>query len=92
MNVNIGDLAIVVGGIAENLGAIVRVVESHPEYSARIDTHVWRVEVTGQPLLCHNHATGVTARRTGLICARDYDLKPVSGLPITDDVSDEVTA
>lgn len=96
MNCKSGDLAIVIGGaILENLGKIVTVVKlSMP--GDRVDdmtiyggsTPAW--QVTGNLWTCD--LRGWHGHYTSNLHYGDEFLKPLPGLPITDDVTDEVTA
>lgn len=97
MNCKSGDLAIIVASShsPENIGRIVEVVrpavrnlEFHKDAP---DTHAWIVKAD-RPLVRHHY---LTKERLPDSCVRPYlddCLRPVSGLPITDDIKDEVTA
>lgn len=92
-NVKPGDLAVLVGGYPENLGAIVEVVESDLDATARWKRQVWIVMVTGRKLRVQPR-DGSSRRKMGRgrCAALDTHLRPVSGLPIDEDVTEELHA
>lgn len=95
MNVKPGDLAIVVwDDIAENIGRIV-LVEGPAELDGSEGPGFWwDVIAKGQPVAYNYHGSTPGSINGYSLEAEilDSNLRPVSGLPITDDVSNEVTA
>ena len=92
MNCKPGDLAILVGGYPENVGAIVEVIESDVDATAYYGRQLWIVMVTGRELRVRPRDSSSTKMGRGRCTALDSQLRPISGVPVTDDVSDEVTA
>lgn len=92
MNCKPGDLAVVIGGFPENVGAVVTVLASASEETNFWGCQIWLVEVTGRPLKAMHNRLGFVADVTGILNMKDTLLRPVSGLPLNDDVKDEVTA
>lgn len=89
MNCKPGDLAIIVRDpIVENVGRVVGVV-GVPE--CLIDAPAWSVEAVGGPLVVINIDSGLAYRDTrgGVY---DADLLPITGIPVDDEVKDEVPA
>ena len=90
-NVKPGDLAILVSDEEpENIGAIVQVVERSRPWPT--DELFWSCVTQGRPLLCANvnPITGEpdgTYERSHEFEIRDSDLRPISGLPLEDEVS-----
>ncbi|WP_174958600.1 hypothetical protein [Burkholderia aenigmatica] len=86
MNCKPGDLAIITGcfyKISEtNIGAIVRILEPALHTKA---PHAWSVLST-RALMSQSGET------VWKIVVADCHLRPVSGLPVTEDITDEVTA
>ncbi|MGG5541935.1 hypothetical protein P4G95_09040 [Burkholderia vietnamiensis] len=95
MNCKPGDLAIIVASIfPEEIGVIVEVmrigvpgVDFHPDANAP----AWIVK-SDRPLPRYFHETKKFYSWSNEKPIADARLRPVSGLPITDDVEDEVTA
>ncbi|WP_186191034.1 hypothetical protein [Burkholderia gladioli] len=86
MNCKPGDLAILISGdIPENIGVIFEIVSLNWSFSAHCGEPVWNV--TGPR---ETRSTDGSVSRGGL--ARDSNLRPISGIPMTDDVTDEVVA
>ena len=89
MNVEKHDLAIIVRDpCPENIG---RIVEVMGPGKVLLDAPAWFCVAQGAPLTVIN---ADSPSETYLDCCGDVydaDLKPVSGLPITDDIKDEVT-
>jgi hypothetical protein len=92
MNCKPGDLAILTGGFAENLGAIVEVIEPNIEYTAEFGHQIWRVRVTGLALKVRGRFSGAERSCNHVCNALDRQLRPISGLPIDEEITDEVTA
>lgn len=97
MNCKSGDLAIIVTSdhSPENIGRIVEVVRPatrHFDFHKDCpDAPAWVVKAD-RPLARHHY---LTRQRLPDACVRAYldrCLRPVSGLPITDDIKDEITA
>lgn len=89
MNCKPGDLAILVRDpVAANIGRIVEVVGPP---TCLLDAPAWHVVSTGMPMIVLNVDTRLPYHdNEGDVY--DADLVPVSGLPLTDDIPDEVTA
>ncbi|UEP23132.1 hypothetical protein LL999_23080 [Burkholderia ambifaria] len=86
MNCKPGDLAIMVtSGIKENIGKIFEVLGPASHETTFFGHFSWRVRASSPAL---DNAGEFTLVGT----AFDAHLRPVSGLPITDDIKDEVTA
>lgn len=86
MNCKPGDLAIMVrSGIRENIGKIFEVLEPAPRESAIFGSFSWKVRASSPTLDNEGEFTLVGT-------AYDADLRPITGLPLTDDVTDGVTA
>lgn len=88
MNCKPGDLAIVVNdGGSGALGYIVEVVQAAPprEEGAR-----WEIQFRADQPIYHR-ITGELLKGTR-VWILDAWLRPVSGIPVTDDIEDEVTA
>ena len=86
MNCKPGDLAILISSdIPENIGVVFEIVSLDLECSAYCGEPVWNV--TGPR---ETRCIGGPASRDGF--ARDSNLRPISGIPMTDDVTDEVVA
>ncbi|AJG19051.1 hypothetical protein [Cupriavidus basilensis] len=90
MNCKPGDLAYIVRDpYPENLGRVVKVVGA-PQWID--DGPAWFCQATGGPLRVMNiDRPRETLRDTEFDCY-DSDLRPISGVPVEDEVSDEVTA
>lgn len=86
MNCKPGDLAYIVGGYPENIGAIVTVSAPEFDKSAELNRRIWIVTFRGELRAKRTHV----AKERG--CIPDSYLRPISGVPVTDDVTDEVTA
>jgi hypothetical protein len=89
MNCKPGDLAYVVRGWAEDLGLIVEVIRSCPPSE-------W--EDAAEPEWeCKSRSPVRAARGGRLVLSCEFDVKdswlrPISGVPVTDDIEDEVPA
>ncbi|MCM2493294.1 hypothetical protein ACVCIH_17740 [Burkholderia glumae] len=83
MNCKPGDLAYIVGGFPENFGAVVEVMGSEPDRSVKHGFVVWEVKFSGQ-------LRGRCRTAKGLGAIPDRYLRPISGVPLTDDMTDEV--
>ncbi|KAE8757333.1 hypothetical protein FSO04_24240 [Paraburkholderia madseniana] len=94
MNCKPGDLAILTRcPWPENIGAIVEVLECNVELTAALGDHIWRVKTTGRNLRARDLHTGTLRLFDGgNLSARDSQLRPISGVPVGEDVRDEVTA
>ncbi|HDR8989766.1 TPA: hypothetical protein QDA93_002371 [Burkholderia vietnamiensis] len=93
MNVKVGDLAYVVHG--KEMGSVVEVIR---EWGLWGDFgFIWTVEFKHDVRTCQSwDGTESNLRETGLVkrvlqCPDSW-LRPISGVPVTDDVEDEVTA
>lgn len=102
MNCKIGDLAIIIRGktlagrIVEIVGIVPKGVDFRlPDGYLQLATqYEWVIRFVGSPVEAPiGTVDGMTGTRTTFYgCAPDHVLRPVSGLPITDDIEDEVTA
>ena len=97
MNCKPGDLAIIVASehSPENIGRIVEVVRPairHLEFHKDApDMPTWIVKAD-RPLARYHYLTNERMPDTCVRAYQDRCLRPVSGLPITDDVTDEAHA
>lgn len=90
MNCKLGDLAIVVrDDHVENIGRIVEIVDAA---KCLMDAPAWLCKARGEPLIITWIDRAPQTFRDYTAEAYDSDLMPVSGIPVTDDVTDEVTA
>lgn len=90
MNCKPGDLAIVVRDLfAENIGRVVEIIGPAKWVT---DAPAWDCVSRGQPLrvLWIDRAPETYLSQQG--DAYDSDLMPISGVPVHDEVTDEVTA
>ncbi|MEB2554073.1 hypothetical protein [Burkholderia cenocepacia] len=88
MNCKPGDLAIIIfDEEEENLGLIVEVIGP----ARFLTSDDWMIVSTGRPMKCIDFETGSRFHAQDGDISDAY-LRPVSGLPITDDVTDGVTA
>lgn len=87
MNCKPGDLAIVIRapGAPENIGRVVKVIDALGEVRGYF---CWNV-ASDSPVAVFNNGVKSMKAQGGI---PDAWLRPVSGLPITDDVEDEVPA
>ncbi|WP_175681161.1 hypothetical protein [Burkholderia cenocepacia] len=96
MNCKPGDLAVIVrDDIPENIGRIVTVVGPTELDGSEGPGFWWDVVAEGQLPLAFNYHDSVPGRIEGYamdVEHLDSDLLPISGAPMTDDMSDEVTA
>ncbi len=86
-NCKVGELAIVIAGAyPENFGAVVRIVESSP-----VLQFSWKCAVEGRPLLGAELYSGKErwTEKGEHMLFNDRDLRPISGLPLDEDVKDE---
>ncbi|WP_447361576.1 hypothetical protein ACSC95_06055 [Burkholderia vietnamiensis] len=91
MNVKVGDLAYLVnktGTSRENAGRVFEVVAYRFNHSKL--GHLWKIRSV-QPLNAFSQKGELLGKRTLFDCPDDC-LRPISGVPVTDDVEDEVTA
>ena len=90
MNCKPGDLAIIVRDpFPENIG---RIVEVKRPAEVVLDAPAWFCVARGTPLRIVNIDFPYDSYLGDRGDVYDVDLKPVSGLPITDDVTEEITA
>ncbi|MBR8344681.1 hypothetical protein [Burkholderia ambifaria] len=90
MNCKLGDLAIVVrDDHEENIGRVVEIVAAAKFLT---DAPAWLCQARGEPLVITwiDRAPQTFLDHTAE--AYDADLMPISGVPVTDNVTDEVTA
>lgn len=86
MNCKPGDLAIMVSSeIQENIGLIFEVISLHIEASNEYGKPVWNITSPRKTMSGDGELS-----QDGI--AFDSQLRPITGLPITDDVTDEVAA
>lgn len=86
MNCKPGDLAVITRGNARD-----RIVEVKAPYGDYLHLgFCWYVEAP-TPIPAMDAMTGLTCHITNGWCP-DMWLRPISGVPVTDDVEDEVTA
>lgn len=91
MNCKPGDLAIsICASLEENIGKIVTVgarALDHPTYGP-----MWSIDAYS--ILSGTRFMGgeITSVRGALLLCPDAWLRPITGLPITDDVTEEITA
>lgn len=85
MNCKPGDIAIVVPP-SINAGGIVVVLRADDRGLHPASLLTWEAESLGGPLQTYDHGPCVE------VCIPDAWLKPVSGLPLHDEIIDEVTA
>jgi hypothetical protein len=96
MNCKPGDLAIVVASrCVENIGRIVEVLRPAirgVEFDSRApDVPTWLVKAD-RPLGVRGFISGLPRDPMLKRAYADHCLRPITGLPITDDIKDEVTA
>jgi len=91
MNCKPGDLAIVVSRGIKDLaeGMIVEVVEDAARWTREFGFQCWYVTAK-TPIPCVNQDGSVT--NSHHVVFADSSLMPISGVPITDEVEDEVAA
>lgn len=102
MNVKLGDLAIIIRGktlagrIVEIVGIVPKGVgfnlpDGYPQLPCDYE---WIIKFVGSPIEAPIGQLGnpMGTRTTFYGCAPDRVLRPITGLPIADDVTDEVTA
>jgi hypothetical protein len=86
----VNDLAIIIQSeISENIGRIVHI--DRPFDQAFDGAFRWVASSTGAPMLgCFNGSGVLVETLVGVI--EDYMLRPITGLPIDEEITDEVTA
>lgn len=97
MNCKPGDLAIIVrvGKLPENIGKIVEIIRpavSGEDFRIEGNPRCMAWMVRGYSPLARRTYEGKPLSAAFEIAAYDDSLLPITGLPITDDVTDEVTA
>jgi len=86
MNCKPGDLAIMVSsGIPENIGRIFEILNFNQAVTDFSGKPIWNVRAA-------HPARTADGEMSSEGNASDADLRPITGLPITDDIKDEVTA
>jgi hypothetical protein len=90
MNCKLNDLAIIVRSEhVQNIGRIVHIDE--PWAPACDGLFRWAVSTVGAPLMGYDPETDlIIETRCG--CIEDCFLRPITGLPVTDDIDQEVVA
>lgn len=86
MNVKKGDLAYIVEGCIENIGAVIEVIDAYGIYLD--DGFCWNIR-SFRPLL----ATGTIDGKLHFVTEgfiTDRSLRPISGVPIDDEVIEEL--
>ncbi|MDP9651903.1 hypothetical protein [Paraburkholderia caledonica] len=84
MNCKPGDLAIMVDSrVIENIGVVFEVLGNDAEATAHYGHQCWRVR-SSRPTRNSDGTMSIEGR------AADFDLRPVSGLPVADDVTDDI--
>ncbi|AXF04776.1 hypothetical protein [Paraburkholderia hospita] len=88
MNCKPGILAYIVPPARFNLGRVVKVVEAAEDMDG---FPAWVVSVDGAPIIGINRRTGQRSYTSVARCPDDV-LRPINGVPVTDEVADEVNA
>lgn len=102
MNVKPGDLAFIIGG-SRFAGRIVEVISRAPSgvsfqlpdgFAQCAQDYEWVIRFVGSPVDAPVGTGGkfTHSRKTLYACCPDRKLRPINGLPVDEEIADEVTA